>query len=117
MDLKNAPSLEGKVYFPDSEAYEARLQTYWSVSAALEPWCMVQPSTAEEVSVAIRTIVAGDCPFGIRGGGHGAHALSNGVEHGITIDFGTLKLPVYLDHKYRVFERSLSDRFGCHQAR
>ncbi|KAG7112797.1 Bifunctional solanapyrone synthase like protein [Verticillium longisporum] len=90
LDLKNAPSLEGKVYFPDSEAYEARLQTYWSVSAALEPWCMVQPSTAEEVSVAIKTIVAGDCPFGIRGGGHGAHALSNGVEHGITIDFGQM---------------------------
>ncbi|EEY18179.1 FAD binding domain-containing protein [Verticillium alfalfae VaMs.102] len=87
LDLKNVPSLEGKVYFPDSEAYEARLQTYWSVSAALEPWCMVQPSTAEDVSVAIKTIVAGDCPFGIRGGGHGAHALSNGVEHGITIDF------------------------------
>ncbi|KAH8661043.1 FAD binding domain-containing protein [Ilyonectria robusta] len=90
LDLKNATGLEGKVYFPDSEAYEDRLETYWSVSAALSPWCMVQPSTAEDVSVTIKTLVAGDCPFGIRGGGHGAHDLSNGVERGITIDFGNM---------------------------
>ncbi|KAM0278919.1 hypothetical protein ACHAQH_004886 [Verticillium albo-atrum] len=88
-DLKNAAGLEGKVYFPGSEAYEARLQTY-STSAALEPWCMVQPSTSADVPVTIKTLVAGDCPFGIRGGGHGAHALSNGVEHGTTIDFGNM---------------------------
>jgi FAD/FMN-containing dehydrogenase len=49
---------------------------------------MVQPSTAEDVSITIKTLVAGECPFGIRGGGHGAHALSNGVKDGITIDFG-----------------------------
>ncbi|KAM0277694.1 hypothetical protein ACHAQH_005637 [Verticillium albo-atrum] len=88
--LKATSGLEGKVYLPKSEAYSDRLGTYWSVSAALSPWCMVQPSTAEDVSATIKTLVAGKCPFGIRGGGHGAHALSNGVQDGITIDFGNM---------------------------
>ncbi|KAH6683613.1 FAD binding domain-containing protein, partial [Plectosphaerella plurivora] len=88
--LAKAPGLEDKVYLPKSEAYGERLESYWSTTAALEPWCMVQPSNAEDVSVIIKTLVAGDCPFGIRGGGHGAHALSNGVKDGITIDFGNM---------------------------
>jgi hypothetical protein len=64
------------------------METYWSKSAALEPWCMVLPLTAEDVSLTVKTLVAGDCTFGIRGGGHGAHPLSNSVEEGLTIDFG-----------------------------
>jgi FAD/FMN-containing dehydrogenase len=53
---------------------------------------MVLPQTAEDVSLTVRTLVAGDCPFGIRGGGHSSHPLSNSVEDGITIDFGMSKL-------------------------
>lgn len=49
---------------------------------------MVFPSTAEDVSTIIKTVVAGHCPFGVKGGGHGSFALSNSVEHGVTIDFG-----------------------------
>jgi hypothetical protein len=86
--LNKAPELQGKVVFPDTELYDARIASYWSVSAALPPWCMVLPLTAEDVSAIIKTLVAGDCPFGIRGGGHSAHRLSNSVEDGVTIDFG-----------------------------
>lgn len=82
------------MYFPESEDYQARLDSYWSVSAALPSWCMVLPESADDVSAAITTLVKKDCPFGIRGGGHGAHNLSNAVEHGVTIDFGTLPLAV-----------------------
>ena len=84
--------LDGKVYFPGTEAYEDRLGLYWSTSAALPPWCMVMPTRAEDVSATIKTLVAGDCPFGIKGGGHGAHVLSNGVKDGVTIDFGMSRL-------------------------
>lgn len=73
---------------PNSEAYEARLGSYWSRSAALQSWCLVQPSTAKDVSAIIKSLVAGDCPFGVRGGGHGSFALSNAVKDGVTIDFG-----------------------------
>jgi FAD/FMN-containing dehydrogenase len=80
--------LRGKVYLPGSEPYTDRLETYFSKSAALEPWCMVLPQTAQDVSLVIKTLVAGDCPFGVRGGGHSSHPLSNSVDEGITIDFG-----------------------------
>lgn len=49
---------------------------------------MVVPETPEQVSLVITTISQNQCPFGIRGGGHGTHALSNSLEEGITIDMG-----------------------------
>jgi len=80
--------LGDKVLLPKEAGYEARLDSYWSVSARLRPWCMVLPSTPDDVSTIIRVLVKEYCPFGIRGGGHGSFALSNGVERGVTIDFG-----------------------------
>lgn len=80
--------LEGKVYFPNTTAYDNRLDSYWSVSAALSPICMVLPVAADNVSVIIQTIAENSCPFGIRGGGHGSFAFSNGVDQGVTIYFG-----------------------------
>lgn len=53
---------------------------------------MLQVESANDVSVTITGLVKGDCPFGVREGGHGAHDLSNAVEYGVTIDFGTLEL-------------------------
>ncbi|KAK5996633.1 FAD-dependent monooxygenase sdcF [Cladobotryum mycophilum] len=88
--LENATGLKGKVYLPKSTEYEGRLRTYWSTGAALAPWCMVQPLTAQDVSITIKTLVANDCPFGIRGGGHGSFPLSNSVKDGVTIDFGNM---------------------------
>lgn len=77
---------------PDNAAYGERMETYWSLSAALEPWCMVMPKTVEGVSAAMKTIVKNKCPFGIRGGGHGTHALANSLEEGVTIDMGKQKV-------------------------
>lgn len=64
------------------------MDSYWSVSAALDPWCVVQPSTADDVSAIIKSLVSNNCTFGVRGGGHGSFAGSNSVEDGVTIDFG-----------------------------
>lgn len=54
---------------------------------------MVLPSTAEDVSLIVKALVANDCPFGVRSGGHSSHPLSNSVEKGITVDFGKLHTP------------------------
>lgn len=64
------------------------MDSYWSVSAAVNPWCIAQPTEAEDVSTIIKTLVANSCPFGIRGGGHGAWNGSNSVIEGVTVDFG-----------------------------
>ncbi|KAJ0158875.1 Bifunctional solanapyrone synthase [Colletotrichum tanaceti] len=88
LNLSKTPGLAGKVYLPNSTDYAERMGSYWSVSAALEPWCVAQPSTAGDVSAIVRTLVASNCTFGVRGGGHGSFAGSNSVEDGVTIDFG-----------------------------
>ncbi|KAF9873916.1 FAD binding domain-containing protein [Colletotrichum karsti] len=95
LKLNEAPGLADKVYFPDSTDYTDRMDSYWSVSAALNPWCVVQPSNAEDVSVTLKTIAANNCTFGVRGGGHGSFAGSNSVEDGITIDFGNMNSTTY----------------------
>lgn len=64
------------------------MSTYWSLSAALDPWCVAQPEETKDVSSVVKTLAANDCPFGIRGGGHGFFALSNSVADGVTIDLG-----------------------------
>lgn len=71
------------------------MSTYWSVSAALDPWCVAQPQTAGDVSSIVKVLTAKKCPFGIRGGGHGFFALSNSVADGVTIDLGYLNTTTY----------------------
>ncbi|GKT63043.1 FAD binding domain-containing protein [Colletotrichum tofieldiae] len=95
LNLSKAPGLAGKIHFPDSTEYTERMESYWSVSAALKPWCVAQPSTAEDVSAIIMTLVASNCTFGVRGGGHGSFAGSNSVEDGVTIDFGNMNGTTY----------------------
>jgi FAD/FMN-containing dehydrogenase len=79
---------DDKVYFPDTANYEDRLQSQWSISAELEPWCIVQPSDPKDVSKVVKKLVKNDCPFGIRSGGHGSFAGSNSVHNGVTVDMG-----------------------------
>ncbi|EQB44463.1 FAD binding domain-containing protein [Colletotrichum gloeosporioides Cg-14] len=95
LKLSKTTGLADKVFFPDSTDYTDRMSTYWSVSAALNPWCIAQPSTAEDVSAIIKTLVANNCTFGVRGGGHGSFAGSNSVEDGVTIDFGYMNGTTY----------------------
>lgn len=102
-------SLEDKVYFPGTDGYDDRMDTYWSLSAALAPWCMVLPETLEDVSKVITTLGKEKCPFGIRGGGHGTHALSNTLEDGVTIDMG-----VFSDTTYDPETKTASIGPGAH---
>lgn len=91
-------TLAGSVYFPDATLYDARLESYWS--------CMVLPTSPEDVSQIVRTIVANNCSFGVRGGGHGVSAYSSSVDEGVTIDFGTSRLPIYKKKNLHAPERS-----------
>lgn len=65
------------------------MDAYWSVSAALDPWCVAMPTEAQDVSDIITLLVDNSCPFGVKGGGHGFWSGSNSVAKGVTIDFGT----------------------------
>ncbi|KAK2763185.1 hypothetical protein FQN54_009821 [Arachnomyces sp. PD_36] len=93
--LAEIPALRNKVYYPDSTIYDARIESYWSESAALEPWCMVLPTTTNDTSEVMKVISTHECPFGIRGGGHTVFPLSSSVEDGVTVDFGRMNSTTY----------------------
>lgn len=55
------------VHLPGSDLYEARTKSYWSLSPQLRPWAIVQPRSAEDVSVVMKALVdITDCQFAIR---------------------------------------------------
>ncbi|KAI0864632.1 FAD binding domain-containing protein [Xylaria cubensis] len=84
-----------QVYSPQTPSYLNRIKSYFSISAALEPWCIVLPSTTQEVSAVIRTLAAHQCPFGIQSGGHGVFPGANSVRNGITVDLGYMNTITY----------------------
>ncbi|PCD21404.1 hypothetical protein AU210_016369 [Fusarium oxysporum f. sp. radicis-cucumerinum] len=98
--LANIPQLKNKVYMPETTQYDQRLKTYYSANAALEPWCMVMPESTQDVSRVAKVVSKHSCPFGIRSGAHSAFGGANGVNDGITIDFGHMNATVYdANHK------------------
>ncbi|KAH9227569.1 hypothetical protein K456DRAFT_1927813 [Colletotrichum gloeosporioides 23] len=83
--------LGDRLVFATDEGYEARIATYWSVSARLRPWCLIQPRDTQEVSAALTALVnagsgAGDWHIAVRGGGHNHWAGTNNIANGVTID-------------------------------
>ncbi|KAL4403584.1 FAD binding domain-containing protein [Colletotrichum abscissum] len=87
--------LSGKVLNPCNEDFHHRLESYYSANAAEPPRCMVLPQTAEDVARTIQIISARNCSFGMRSGAHSAFRGSNGLKHGITVDFGYMNSTEY----------------------
>jgi hypothetical protein len=58
-----APGLKPKVFGKNSTQYQARLGTYYSANAALEPWCMVLPTSTEDVAQIAKVISQKGMPF------------------------------------------------------
>ncbi|KAK8121576.1 hypothetical protein PG984_010246 [Apiospora sp. TS-2023a] len=93
--LSQEASLARKVIFPDTADYQSRVESIWSASAALAPWCFVLPQSAEDTVTVIQTLVRNECPFGIKGGGHGDFPAANSIRDGVTIDFSRMDQVTY----------------------
>lgn len=86
--------LGSQLFFQGDDEYTATLQTYYSgESREITPPCILKPDTAQQVSVAIKTLnsdKAGRCwDVAIRAGGHSNFVASN-TASGVTIDLGKL---------------------------
>lgn len=81
-----------QVLLPASPRFAERQASYYSRGAqSLRPACIVQPRSAQDVSAAVRALVAAGVPFAVRSGGHTAWAGSNGIGGGgVTIDLGQM---------------------------
>lgn len=89
--------LSSQVLFPSSDGYHERQSSYWSNCAKrLQPSCIVQPRTAEEVASTVKALVAVGQPFAVRSGGHTHWTGSNNIgEDGVTIDLNLLNFTNY----------------------
>ncbi|KAJ5458311.1 FAD-bindingtype 2 [Penicillium sp. IBT 31633x] len=93
-----ATALKSQVVYPDSAAYNTSIGSYWATNVQLEPNCIVQPRTAQEVSIAVTTLVEADdgaCKFAVRGGGHTVWAGANNIVDGVTIDLSLMNATTY----------------------
>ncbi|KAL4930915.1 FAD-binding oxidoreductase [Aspergillus undulatus] len=97
-------ALGNKVSFPNTEPYNASVNSYFSQqNANLRPLCIVSPVSTEDVSIAISQITSSTtssfspeeqsrrhCLFAIRSGGHASHGGASNIDGGITIDLSGL---------------------------
>lgn len=85
------------VLYPDSPEYKQRTESYWSAAAQLTPWCIVQPSSAHEVSTALLALLGADpqCGIAVRSGGYTQYAGAAGIVEGVTIDLGNMNGTAY----------------------
>ncbi|GMG07913.1 unnamed protein product [Aspergillus oryzae] len=77
------------VSFPNSQPYNDSINTYFSQqNSNLHPLCIVSPTTAQDVSTAIKIINSTpETPnFAIRSGGHAPFTGASNIANGITLD-------------------------------
>ncbi|KAF9891907.1 hypothetical protein FE257_002870 [Aspergillus nanangensis] len=88
-----------KVVYPGNAAYETSVGSYWAENVQLEPTCIVQPHSADDVSTVVQTLTStgGDspCKFAVRSGGHMTWAGANNIDTGVTIDLSMMNSTVY----------------------
>lgn len=57
----------------------------------LEPTCIIQPSTASDVSIAMSAIFTANSAYAVRAGGHTGMAGWDSVDGGVLIDFSKMR--------------------------
>ena len=87
-ELQN--TLPGIFLDPDSSQYDQLINDRWSGTSVLHPGCVVLAQSAEDVSKAMKAIVANGCEFAVRGGGHNANKGANSIDCGVSIDLSRL---------------------------
>ncbi|EMR66580.1 hypothetical protein MGN70_003062 [Eutypa lata] len=89
-----AAGLQGQLLLPQDPDYKARIESYWSNSSKLKPACILQPTSATEVSSAVSALAAAGQKFAVRSGGCNFWP-SNNIDGGVTIDLGRMDSVVY----------------------
>ena len=73
-------------------SFYAQRQSYWTnVQREVYPACFVMPTSSQEVSTAIKTLVSNECKFAIRSGGHSPVKEWSSIQGGVTLDLSDFK--------------------------
>jgi len=103
--------LQSLVLLPESDAYVKREATYWAKNVALNPSCIVQPRTSQDVSRVVKVLANADGLVALRSGGHTQWAGSNDIAQGVTIDLGRMTDVTY-DARSKVASIQPGPRWG-----
>lgn len=88
--------LKDRLLLPTHEGYASRVESWWSASSRLKPWCIVQPQNTDEVAKAIVALKdAGVGDFAVRSGGHSHWSGGSNIQDGVTLDLGHLNAVTY----------------------
>ncbi|KPI40317.1 Bifunctional solanapyrone synthase [Cyphellophora attinorum] len=87
--------LEHILLQPSDGAYAARQGSYLAQNAALNPACVLQPRTAEDVSQVMRAIADTGINFAVRSGGCVLWPGGSSIADGVTIDLGAMGDVIY----------------------
>ncbi|PWY85006.1 FAD-binding domain-containing protein [Aspergillus heteromorphus CBS 117.55] len=93
-----ASAIGDRTAFPGSITYKGFLHSYYASNAELHPNCIVQPLSAQDISVTVQTLTnssAEPCFFAVRSGGHVAVTGAANIEHGVTIDLSMMNGTTY----------------------
>ncbi len=85
-ELFDKVPLQNKVLLPNDQEYKERQESFWSRYSNVEPACILRPTSAEEVSSIVKTLVAARQKFAIRAGGHTQWPGANNIQDAVTID-------------------------------
>lgn len=92
--------------------YEHRINSWWSASSRLRPWCIVQPLTTKDVSAAIKALASvSHGGFAVRSGGHSHWAGGSSIDNGVTIDLGHFNKFTY-DSERKIASLGPAQRWG-----
>lgn len=111
-DALIAAGLGDQILLPGDGEYEDRINSWWSVSSRLRPWCIVQPRTANDVAATVKALAStGHGGFAVRSGGHSHWAGGSNIDNGVTIDLAHFNRTSY-DSKRKVASLGPGQRWG-----
>ncbi|RYP66495.1 hypothetical protein DL771_007755 [Monosporascus sp. 5C6A] len=96
-------SFPGQVLQRNTSAYHEFTGAYWAEQQQdISPRCVFQPADASEVAVLIRLVQETQCPFAVRGGGHGAFSGVSNIPDGIVVSLMLLNEIIVSEDSTRV---------------
>ncbi|KAH7405681.1 hypothetical protein DE146DRAFT_778990 [Phaeosphaeria sp. MPI-PUGE-AT-0046c] len=77
--------LPSSLYAPESTGYLSASTAFWSLAAALHPYCVFSPATSEDLAAGVKAIAEVNSTFAIVGGGHAPVTGIASTSHGVLI--------------------------------
>lgn len=93
--LLSEAGLESRVIYPEDAEYAASTESYFDNASKLQPACFLQPCTASETALAVKTLADAGQYFAVRSGGCTIRPGSNNIDNGVTIDLSLLNTVEY----------------------